>query len=373
MVGLSSVWDDNLLSIADEYQYSGQLKELDKSPVRNPSGLGEKARVIRTPLKLDVWQSELSGLADDWFAHYVCSGIEHGFRIGFHGMQAGLRSCDRNMVSTREHPEVVESYLTEERQQGRLVSVSSRREADKLGMHCSPFGVIPKKGRQNKWRLIIDLSTPEGHSVNDGISKELSSLSYLSVDKVMLEVLARGRGTLLAKMDIRQAYRNIPVHPDDRHLLGVEWKGEVLVDTVLPFGLRSAPLLFTAVGDALQWIMEKRGVSWAGHYIDDFVTMGAAGGQECGANLREMECTCTMLGMPVKPSKTEGPATTISFLGLELDTRELVLRLPVDKLDRLQASLASWRGKKHGKKRDLLSLIGLLSHACKAIRPFYTA
>ena len=41
----------------------------------------------------------------------------------------------------------------------------------------------------------------------------------------------------------------------------------------------------------------------------------------------------------------------------------------VDKLDKLQASLASWRGKKHGKKRDLLSLIGLLSHACKAIRP----
>ena len=41
----------------------------------------------------------------------------------------------------------------------------------------------------------------------------------------------------------------------------------------------------------------------------------------------------------------------------------------MDKLDRLQASLASWRGKKHGKKRDLLSLIGLLSHACKAIRP----
>ena len=158
--------------------------------MRNPSGLGEKAQVIRTPLKLDLWQSELRGQADDWFAHFVCSGIEHGFRIGFHRMQAGLRSGDRNMVSTREHPEVVESYLTEEHQQGRLVSVGPRREADKLGVHCSSFGVIPKKGRQNKWRLIIDLSAPEGHSVNDGISKELSSLLYLSVDKVMLEVLS---------------------------------------------------------------------------------------------------------------------------------------------------------------------------------------
>lgn len=56
-------------------------------------------------------------------------------------------------------------------------------------------------------------------------------------------------------MDVKQAYRNIPVHPQDRHLLGMQWKGEVFVDMVLPFGLRSAPLLFTAVADALQWVM----------------------------------------------------------------------------------------------------------------------
>ena len=46
------------------------------------------------------------------------------------------------------------------------------------------------------------------------------------------------------------------------------------VDGTLPFGLRSAPLLFTALGDALQWVMEQRGFSWVGHYIDDFVTLG---------------------------------------------------------------------------------------------------
>ena len=246
---------------------------------------------------------------------------------------------------------MVESYLTEERQQGRLVSVGSRREADKLGVHCSPFGVIPKKGRQNKWRLIIDLSAPEGHSVNDGIWHQQRAV--IAVVPISGQSHVRSPGQRQRHVAGQDGHTTgVQVHPDDRHLLGVEWKGEVLVDTVLPFGLRSAPLLFTAVGDALQWIMEMRGVSWAGHYIDNFVTMGAAGGQECGANLREMECTCTMLGMPVEPSKTEGPATTISFLGLELDTRELVLRLPVDKLDRLQASLASWRGKKHGKKRD---------------------
>ena len=64
----------------------------------------------------------------------------------------------------------------------------------------------------------------------------------------------------MAKADIMQAYRIVPVHPDDRHLLGVQWKGEILLDKVLPFGLRSAPLIFTARADAFQWIMLKRRV-----------------------------------------------------------------------------------------------------------------
>ena len=45
------------------------------------------------------------------------------------------------------------------------------------------------------------------------------------------------------------------------------------------------------------------------------------------------------------------------------------IRLPVDKLARLVQSLKEWRGKKACRKRELLSIIGLLSHACKVIRP----
>ena len=47
-------------------------------------------------------------------------------------------------------------------------------------------------------------------------------------------------------MDIQQAYRMVPVHPDDRALLGMRWEGGVYIDTRLPFGLRSAPIMFTS-------------------------------------------------------------------------------------------------------------------------------
>ena len=85
----------------------------------------------------------------------------------------------------------------------------------------------------------------------------------------------RREGALLAKMDVKQAFRNIPVHPADRACLGMLWEDTLHIDAILPFGLRSAPLLFSAVADALQWIMMRRGVRLLFHYIDDFMTVGA--------------------------------------------------------------------------------------------------
>ena len=57
-----------------------------------------------------------------------------------------------------------------------------------------------------------------------------------------------GGGALMAKFDIEAAYRNIPVHPSDRFLLGLKWRQSYYVDLTLPFGLHSAPLHFQLTG-----------------------------------------------------------------------------------------------------------------------------
>jgi hypothetical protein len=96
--------------------------------------------------------------------------------------------------------------------------------------------------------------------VNDGIEKELCSLKYVSVDEAMKEVMTLGQGTQLAKFDIESAYRLIPVHPDDRPLLGMWWREKTYIDSALPFGLRSAPKIFNTIADAMQWVFEQHGV-----------------------------------------------------------------------------------------------------------------
>ena len=86
----------------------------------------------------------------------------------------------------------------------------------------------------------------------------------------------------MAKIDIKQAYQNIP---EDRYLLGFTWKGSIIVDKVQPFGLRLAPIIFTAVADALQWIIHQRGVDHLFYYLDDFIIIGPPNSSICQSNL----------------------------------------------------------------------------------------
>ena len=78
-----------------------------------------------------------------------------------------------------------------------------------------------QENKPGKWQLIADLSSPDGASVNDGIEKGLCSLFYITVDTAADRALALGRGALLAKLDVKQAYKMVPVHPEDRFLLGM--------------------------------------------------------------------------------------------------------------------------------------------------------
>jgi len=120
------------------------------------------------------------------------------------------------------------------------------------------FGQVPKGHQPGKWQLIVDLSFPRWCSVNDSIEPEVCSLHYTSVDKACRKVVAKGRGVVLAKFDVEGAFRTIPVHPNDRRLLGMQWEGRIYVDKVFPFGLRSTMKLYNAVADALLWILTRQ-------------------------------------------------------------------------------------------------------------------
>lgn len=262
------------------YPYIRDLLALDGARPPEISALQPDLRQISSPLteRLPAWRSALEAHTDHAFSRYVLEGIEHGFRIGFdHAFQ--LRSAVRNMPSALAHSSVISEYIAAEVGTGRMLGPYPPGSVPNI--HINRMGVVPKGHVLGKWRLITDLSFPEGASVNDGISRDLYSLKYTSVEAVATAARKLGAGALLAKLDIKSAYRLVPVHPDDRHLLGIQFEGACYVDGALPFGLRSAPKIFTAVADALHYVVLNRGVSAVDHYLDDFITWAPAGSTEC--------------------------------------------------------------------------------------------
>ena len=160
------------------------------------------------------------------------------------------------------------------------------------------------------------------------MDSNLCSFSYISVDDIAAVI------ALLAKSDIKHAYCQIPVHPQDRSLLGLRWQGNTFIDATLPFGLRSAPILFSAVADALEWVVKSRGAAHVFHYVDDFVFVGPPGSSDCDKDLHLFALTCHNLGggVVIADDKTEGPATRLTVLGIEIDTMAMEIRLHEEKL-----------------------------------------
>ena len=284
-------------------------------------------------------------------------GIHSGFRIGF-DRNHKLRSAAKNHASTDRLATQVQSYINSEVSTGKLRLVASSTH-----IHVSPLGLIPKKNRPDKFRLIVDLSAPPGRSVNDGISPTLCSLQYTSVGTATRWVRP---GMFMAKLDLKSAYRMVPVHPSDQWLLGVSWEGHVYCDQALSFGLRSTPLIFTAVADALAWAMLCRGLPILLHYIDDFL-FWAPSDTLCCQYLLQAASLCRELGLPAEPLKVEGPATSITFLGIEIDSIKQELRLPQAKLASLKRILATWSKKRAASKREFQVLLGHLNHAVTVV------
>ena len=155
---------------------------------------------------------------------------------------------------------------------------------------------------------------------------------------------------MLAKIDVKSAFRLLPVHPSDRHLLGLSWNNALYIDTCLPFGLRSTPKLFNLLADLLAWVLEQVGVETLHCLVDDFLLVGPPASSRCEKNLEEVKSRCDWLGIPLAIEKVTGPTTLLTFLGITLDTVQMEARLPPEKLDRMQKTVALWLPKRKATK-----------------------
>ena len=135
-------------------------------------------------------------------------------------------------------------------------------------------------------------------------------MTYSKVSDAISLIIKAGRGALMGKVDIKSAYRIIPVHPSDRHLLGMCWQGDYHLDLALPFGLRSAPAILNSLADLFHWcLVNNWNVLDLLHYLDDYFTLGPPLSDICASRLKAIDQAETEIGMPLSPDKCVGPTT----------------------------------------------------------------
>ena len=141
-------------------------------------------------------------------------------------------------------------------------------------IQCSGLGIVPKKNGKLLVIHHLSNSAPPGSSVNDHINSVDFSLQYIRVDDAIRQIVSTCPGALLTKFDIRNAFRLIPVHPQDWPQLGIHWQGQFFCKHVLPFRLRSSRFIFDKVSSAIEWIIQFYfHIPTLLHNLDDFLSV----------------------------------------------------------------------------------------------------
>ena len=320
-----------------------------------------------TPIDLSQLALYLHDHPDRASVDAVLTGLSQGFTIGFQGPRVSKEYP--NLISAGQNPHIVSTNLLKESQLGHTAGPFVSPPFPNF--QVCPIGVVPKK-HSTEWRTIFHLSFPKHQttSVNSHISPTDYSLHYITIDTANSIIQNIGQGCFTSKLDIKSAFRNIPVHPSDWELLGMKWNSLYFLDTVLPFGLQSAPYLFDQFSCMIEWIIKnKLGIPNVIHILDDFFFVTRLPRSDCLTALCKILCLLSELNIPVAHGKTFAPTNSLEFMGILLDSTRMEARLPFDKLVRAQQALQQWLHRKSATLKELQSLIGTLQFACRVVGP----
>lgn len=318
-----------------------------------------------TPIKVDILERYLQGY-DINLKAYLLQGFKEGFRLEFEGESKFQQSP--NLKSANENHILVTEKINKELALNRVAGPFN--ELPIKNLKVSPLGLVPKK-TEGQFRLIHHLSYPNKklNSVNSGISDESAAVQYAGINDAITEIKKLGKQVYLAKSDVRQAFRILPVSPQDYELLGFFWEKKYYFDRCLPMGCRTSCKIFERFSSALQWIaINKLGMSAMVHILDDFLIIETSK-ESAIQKLKLFIQLCEEMGVPLSAEKTVLPTQIIEFVGITLDVLAAEARLPLEKIDKCNNLLKKFMSMTRCTLKNMQSLIGVLNFACSVIQP----
>ena len=288
---------------------------------------------------------------------YIVRGALYGFKVvndscpsEYMCYNYDFTPAERNLMSIKMRSELQKEYIS-------VVDTP---------MSCvHALGCVPKG---EGIRVVVDCSRPALTAVNNYTDEVSEKFHYKSVRDVTDMLMG---GEVLCTLDISDAYRAIHTDPQSRSKQGLSWdfgKGPVhMRDNRLSMGLSSSPYCFNRISDFVVRVLHAEGVPRCVNYLDDFCIVSDT--QEQG----RVDQRCLMrllrhLGFDISFKKLIDPSTYTRFLGIDIDTVNMCLFLPEDKMARLKATVVDYSHRISATKQELDELAGLLAHCSCVIK-----
>ena len=214
--------------------------------------------------------------------------------------------------------------------------------------------LVPKKG--GSMRPVIDLS-----ALNQFIENPHFQMEHLSSIKTLLKP-----GHFMTKLDLKDAYLSVAVHPDCQKYLRFVWKNQAFQFRALPFGLNIAPRVFTRLLKPVTAFLRKRGARIV-IYLDDILIIGSK--IEETRRFTEMAMSLLeSLGFIINREKSIlKPTQVLTFLGFTINSVNMTLNLPHDKVTAIQSQCRQLLTLSSVTLRAIAQILGTLEAARPAI------
>ena len=170
----------------------------------------------------------------------------------------------------------------------------------------------------------------------------------------------------MVKLDLKDAYLQIPIHPDHQHLLTFQWEQETYKFQCLPFGLSTAPRVFTKLLKPVVGFLRQNGCRLI-IYIDDMLMLH----QDKGQLQQVTQLTCQLfesLGLRVNRKKSIlTPTQELEFLGFFLCSATMRLSIPTEKLRKIQQDARHMLDQQSVTVREIARFVGKTTATTRAI------
>lgn len=215
--------------------------------------------------------------------------------------------------------------------------------------------LVPKPNGEK--RLILNLKRLNKYIKKDHFKME----DYRTASKLIT------KNCYMASLDLKDAYFLININKYHRKFLRFMYNGRLYEFTCLPFGLCTAPYVFTKLlKPVIEYIRSKYNILSV-IYLDDLLCFGETF-QECQNNVHNIKKLLISLGFIINTEKSSlTPKRQCKFLGFVYDSKNMFLQLPDDKKYKVKEILLTFVKLTKCKLRDFARFIGLLISVCPAV------